>query len=146
MRICFIVMGTPKAKGRPKFSHAGKFAKAYTPKETVDYENLVRLEYERQCEGLFFAEEPLRAYVKAYFPIPKSTSKKKKEMMQNGKIYHTKKPDGDNVLKIIFDALNEIAYKDDSQICIETIEKRYAELPRVEVMIESINGGESDGL
>ena len=73
-----------------------------------------------------------------YFPVPKSTSKKNKELMLQGKIMHTKRPDIDNCIKSVTDALNNIAYKDDGQICAITAVKCYDGEPRTEVMIESI--------
>jgi len=82
----------------------------------------------------------LKMTVKAYFPIPKSTRKKERVLMQAGKIRHTKKPDGDNVVKSIADALNGIAYDDDSAVVDLTISKDYSEKPRVEVEIEEIYG------
>ena len=60
---------------------------------------------------------PLEISILALFPIPKYASKKTKELMINGYIFPTKKPDGDNIIKAILDALNGVAYRDDSQIC-----------------------------
>lgn len=50
----------------------------------------------------------------------------------------TKKPDLDNIMKCVTDALNEIAYQDDKQIVSASIEKYYSEEPRVEVAIMEI--------
>ena len=47
----------------------------------------------------------------------------------------TKKPDADNVIKIITDALNGIAYDDDRQIVALMFEKFYAEIPHVDVYL-----------
>lgn len=134
----FIVSGIPKAKGRPKFSRVGNYVKTYTPKDTIVYENLVRLEYERQCEEIYFDDLPIRATIKAYFPIPKGVSKRKHLEMENGLILHTKKPDCDNLAKSILDALNGIAFCDDSQICKLTVHKLYSSEPRVDVLIETL--------
>lgn len=108
-------------------------------------ENLVRLEYERQVyddkKSIFSFDEnvPLLLEIKAYFKIPTSASKKRKALMEDGKIRPTKKPDIDNVFKAIADSLNGIAYKDDSQIISGTVSKFYSEQPRVEVTIKEIN-------
>ena len=59
-------------------------------------------------------------------------------MMLDGDILPRKKPDYDNIAKIITDALNGIAYKDDSQVVWANIRKLYAENPRVYVMMQSI--------
>ena len=74
--------------------------------------------------------------VSAYYPIPKSTSKVKKEKMLKGILLPDKKPDVDNVLKGICDALNTIAYDDDKQIVHMDIEKYYSEEPRTEVILK----------
>lgn len=111
----------------------------HTPEKTAVYENLVKLEYERQCGGRAFAEKVmLRMDVKAYFEIPKSTSKKAREAMLIGAIRPTKKPDVDNLIKTIADACNALAYHDDSQIVQATVEKYYSDNPRVEVTIVDI--------
>ena len=54
-------------------------------------------------------------------------------MMADGKILPTKKPDVDNVVKSIFDGLNKVAFKDDTQIVELHCSKRYSYTPRVEV-------------
>ena len=50
----------------------------------------------------------------------------------------TKKPDSDNIIKIILDALNGVCYHDDSQICKIYFEKKYSEIPKVEITIKEI--------
>ena len=72
------------------------------------------------------------------FPIPKSVSKKKREEMNRGLLMHTKKPDCDNIAKSILDALNGLAYYDDSQICELSVYKMYSDEPRAEIVINSI--------
>jgi Holliday junction resolvase RusA-like endonuclease len=138
--IQFTVLGCPVGKGRPKFSTFNGHATAYTPAKTVNYENLVRLSVQQQQKGLkpFDKDVPLQADIIAYFPIPKSTSKKKREAMLNGEIYHTKKPDADNIVKCILDALNGIAYYDDSQVVYVRCKKNYSDEPRAEITIREI--------
>ena len=59
------------------------------------------------------------------YPIPKSTPKLKRQEMASGYILPTKKPDGDNVEKAVADALNKVAYDDDSQIVEAKWQKFY---------------------
>ena len=80
----------------------------------------------------------LRAEIIAYFPIPKSTSKKKRDEMERGLILPTKKPDTDNIAKAILDALNGLAYYDDAQVVHLEVQKRYSNEPRAEVFINDI--------
>lgn len=135
----FIVYGDPIGKGRPKFSTFNGHAVAYTPQKTVNYENLVKLSYQQQCREKPFPKEiSLRAEIYAYFAIPKSVSKIRHSMMLKGDINPTKKPDLDNIAKSILDALNGIAYYDDSQIVAMGICKKYSDNPRVEVYIDTL--------
>lgn len=146
----FVVYGEPKGKGRPrvaarKFKDGSgeekSFSKAYTPKDTVSYENLIRVEYTSQCgEFIFPPDAMLDCRIIAYYGIPKSVSKKKRAMMLEGKIRPTKKPDFDNIAKIVCDSLNTIAYKDDSQVTDGQVRKFYSEKPRIVVKIRQIGG------
>lgn len=139
MQINFDVIGEPVGKGRPKFSTFNGRAVAYTPAKTVNYENLVRLSYQQQCREKSFEKDiPLRAVIYAYFPIPKSVSKKRRELMLQGEVLPTKKPDADNIIKSILDALNGIAFHDDSQVVEITLCKYYSEFPKVSVMLENV--------
>lgn len=137
MQACFTVYGEPKGKGRPRFNT--KTGHAITPKDTVNYESLVKLEYGRQCEGIRFPDGAmLDMRIKAYYSIPKSASKKMKARMVGGDVRPTKKPDMDNVIKIVADSLNQIAYRDDTQIVDCQCRKFYSDTPRVEVKIIEI--------
>ena len=133
MRIDFTIPGEPFGKGRPRFTKSGH---TYTPEKTAVYENLVKLEYaHRYGDDHFEDGKALGMLIKAYFQIPKSVSKKKRAEMINGDILPTKKPDADNILKIIADALNGIAYDDDKQVVTAEVQKLYAENGYTEVAI-----------
>lgn len=119
--VTFTILGKPVSKGRPRFSTAGGYVRSYTPAKTIEYENLVRMEWEKS--GAKKLEGVISAVIYAYFPIPKSVSKKKRAEL-NGAAY-TKKPDCDNIAKIILDALNGIAYDDDSQVASLRVKKLY---------------------
>ena len=139
MKAEFTVIGDPTAKGRARFARRGKYVQTYTPDKTANYETLVRLEYERQCEGIVFAPDiPLEMKVKAYLRVPKSTSKKKQLQMLNGKLRPIKKPDSTNICKAVEDALNKIAYSDDTQFVETTISRFYGDPARIEVLIREV--------
>ena len=76
--------------------------------------------------------------VMAYYTIPKSISKKKRQAMLDHKVRPTKKPDFDNIGKVICDSLNGIAYRDDAQIVDAQVRKFYSDTPRVVVIITDI--------
>ena len=115
----FTIPGEPKGKGRPQFSTKGGYARAITPEATANYENLVKVSF-LQAHGKaepYAKDVPLVAKISAFFSIPQSASKKKQAAMEAGIIKHTHKVDSDNIAKICLDALNKLAYYDDSQIC-----------------------------
>lgn len=137
--IRFTVPGQPFGKQRPRVVNRGGFSKAYTPQKTVSYENWVRSCFIDKANGFRFDDDTmLEVKIVAYYEIPKSTSKKKKEMMLTGRVMPAKKPDWDNIGKIICDSLNGIAYRDDAAIVKASVLKFYDESPRVEVRIKKI--------
>ena len=140
MRINFIIQGKVQAKQRPRFN--GKFA--YTPEKTVAYENWVKTCYLEKYRGQKPLEKPLKVKIIAYYEIPKSTSKKKRQKMLENQIFPVVKPDTDNIAKSILDSLNKIAYLDDKQVVKLEVEKYYSQVPSVAVVIEEmeiINNG-----
>lgn len=141
----FTVLGEPQGKGRPRFvtrynpATQKSFGQAHTPEKTIVYENLIRTEYSFQIKNFRYPDDAmLDMRILAYYSIPKSASKKKRMMMLEGKIRPTKKPDMDNVMKVVADSLNQVAYKDDTQIVDAQCRKFYSEEPRIEVIIRQI--------
>lgn len=102
------------------------------------YENLVRTEYRQQVGKRFADDAMLDVRIFAYYGMPKNLSKKKRQAMLDKKLRPTKKPDFDNIGKVICDSLNGIAYRDDAQIVDAMVRKFYAEEPRVVVVIADI--------
>lgn len=133
----FAIMGEPRGKGRPRFSGKGGFVRTYTDEATRKYEREVSFAYnEVYGEYEMFAEDvPLAVEITAFYKIPTATSKKKKELMLLGEVRPTKKPDIDNVGKIILDSLNGQAFADDKQVVSLKINKYYSDEPKVVVTI-----------
>ena len=135
-KVAFTIIGEPLGKGRPHFSTAGGYTRAVTPKKTANYETLVKMEYQAQCGGFMFGRsDALGMRITAYKPIPKSTSKRKRTLMEEGLIRPGKTPDWDNIGKIICDALNKVAFCDDAQIVDAKVVKYYSDHPRVVIEI-----------
>ena len=137
MKVEFFVPGPPQGKARPRVVRRkdGR-SMTYTPDKTVKYEGLVQREYIAQSGGYQFAPDlPLIVTILAVFPVPKSESKKRKAEMLLGRMFPTKKPDLDNIAKVICDALNGIAYADDSRIVSMVMNKEYGENPGIYVSI-----------
>lgn len=134
MTIAFCISGTPTGKGRPRFNAAT--GRTYTPERTRSYEDWVRSCCMENCSGAFFpAGTAIKAELFAFFPVPVSDSRIKKRNKLLAVLKPTKKPDGDNLAKIICDALNEIAYQDDSQITHLTVVKRFGARAFVQVYL-----------
>ena len=133
--IKFTIPGPPQGKGRPRFTKSGH---TYTPAKTAEYEKLVQAEYMRQCAGQSLHGQPVRISIDVFFEIPQNTSKKRRSEMMGMDRSPTKKPDIDNVIKIITDALNGIAYDDDAQIVSLSATKFYDETPHVDVRLDDV--------
>lgn len=130
--ITLMIPGKPLGKQRPRVTKCG----TYTPKKTVDYETFVQeLFVIGKCKKLMGY---LSISINAYYYMPESTNKKDKELMKRNILRPDKKPDLDNVMKIICDALNGFAYDDDKQIIDACISKYYSDKPRVKITIKEI--------
>ena len=130
----FEVPGKVTGKGRPRVnSYTGI---VYTPTITKDYECLVQQYFLLKYPKYEMLEGRLQVNIIAYLNIPKTTKKIDINNMLDNKISPTKKPDIDNIVKIILDAMNKFAFKDDTQITKLCIEKRYGNEEKVQVKIE----------
>jgi Holliday junction resolvase RusA-like endonuclease len=142
MELTLTIPGEPCAQGRPRFSTHGGFVKAYDPEKSRNYKAYVKMCAIKSMEeqGWTLTEKALSIEIRAFMSIPSSKSKKFKQAAIVGAERPTKKPDVDNVFKILTDALSGIAYKDDKQIVDAKISKFYADEPGVEVIIKADEG------
>lgn len=141
----FCIPGEPKGKGRARSRIAkgkggAQFVAHYTPKETVEYENLVRLAAHDAMRGTAPTSFPCRVKIIAYCSIPASWSKKKQAKALAGEVFPTGKPDLDNIEKSVLDGMNKIVFRDDSVVCDVSKAKRYSSIPRVEVWVIELDG------
>lgn len=128
------IEGKIVGKERPRVNlYEGR---VYTPNKTKDYENYIReyfcIKYPKfnQILGRVSIE------IIAYKQIPRNTSKANTQMMLDGKISPTVKPDIDNIGKVVLDALNKFAFKDDNQVCKFTIQKKYSLVEKIYIKVE----------
>jgi Holliday junction resolvase RusA-like endonuclease len=133
--ITITLTGTPVGKGRPRF--ARRTGHVHTPAKTLDYEGNLRLQAQQTMGLRPPLDGPLDVSVVAAFPIPASWSKKRQQAALACTELPTKKPDVDNIIKML-DALNEVAFKDDSQIVRATIFKVYSDRPQLQITIRSL--------
>lgn len=133
--IRFSVPGEPVGKARPRFTKSGH---AYTPAKTRVYESIVKgeasiaMRWKKQLTGA------ISLSVRAFFPIPKYFTRSIREKALSGELYHQKKPDWDNVGKIISDALNGVVYADDAIVARAEVVKLYSDNPRVEICVKQL--------
>lgn len=132
-QVKFTIDGEPKGKGRPRFSKGH----VYTPVKTANYESLVALSYRNAAKGYKFTS-PVLVKIYAFHKPPKSASKKANADMLAGIIRPTKKPDLDNVVKIVLDGLNKVAWDDDVQVVEMVVGKFYSTEPYVMVIVEEL--------
>ena len=146
--IHFIYHGEAVGKGRPRVARRGNYVHTYTPEKTRAFEEAIHFEFlASNCEKLPVYEKgtPLVATIVIGVEIPKSYTKKRYALCRDRVLVPTKKPDTDNVVKSILDALDggaagAGAYDDDSQIVKIIAEKVYSEEPFVEVTIDEYKG------
>ena len=134
--VTYLVEGNPVGKGRPKFARRGNFVSTYTPTKTRDYEDLIKEAARKAMGSNEVLETPVTVAIYITVPIPQSYSKKRTEACLSGSERPIKKPDIDNVAKCFLDAMNEIVYKDDTQVLTLHITKVYGTVGMVEVMIK----------
>lgn len=130
----FEVPGKVIGKGRPRLnSYTGV---VYTPTKTKDYETLVEQHFLLKYPRFKALEGRIKVNIIAYFSIPKTTKKSDINEMLENNISPTKKPDIDNIVKVVLDSMNKFAFKDDNQITKLEVEKKYALEDKVYIKIE----------
>ena len=118
----------PKPAPRPRFSKFG----TYNPKDYTDYKKAISLIVSRLHKEVILNACELTICL--YMPIPKMSKKKHLAIIGQP---HIKKPDLDNLIKGVKDAMNGIVYKDDSQVYKINAIKIYSEEPRIEYQISN---------
>lgn len=138
--IRFTVPGKPQGKARVRIVYNPQLKRSlsYTPENTILYENLIKTRYLEVTDKKYDNKEPLHISITAFYEPPKSVSKKRREAMLAGYEKPCKKPDIDNIAKVILDALNDIAYHDDTQVISLSMQKKYSEEAKVEVEISPV--------
>jgi len=126
--ITITVPGDPVPKGRPRVTTLGGFARTYTPKKTRDYEDRIRAAGKDAVGGdaLWPTKRPIILDIYAHFEVPRTWPNWKIEgAAVDGWIYHTTRPDIDNVVKAVMDGLNGVLWDDDAQVMSVTARKSF---------------------
>lgn len=121
------VPGPPIGKGRPRFTKTGR---VFTDAKTIAAEGAVKRAWLAAGEPRFF-DAPLAVEILLLVPRPKSHLRKNARLSAAGlrEPHCMRKPDLDNVAKLVLDALNGLAYRDDAQVVQLHISRRWSEVP-----------------
>lgn len=110
----------------------GKTTRRFTPERQADYMQAIQV-YCRLAMGnsrLKPLTGPVGLLVRAVYALPRG---------HRGIKWHTSRPDADNILKLVADALNGIAWLDDCQVSSAQIVKVYAIAPELQVRIHRLD-------
>jgi Holliday junction resolvase RusA-like endonuclease len=123
--IDFTVPGVARGKGRPRFVRAT--GRTYTDKPTVEAEQAVVDAWE-EAGGVRLKDGPCKLELMVVMERPKVHWCKNGTLSKAGSRsgWPVRKPDLDNIQKLVCDALNGHAYKDDSQVVHVVAWKRWA--------------------
>lgn len=142
--VTFQVPGRPQGKARARtfYSQSAGRHMSHTPDRTVLYENLIKDQFLNHADGFYMERGiPVTLRIVARFLPPKSTAKKKQQQMLEGEILPLKKPDMDNIVKVVADALNGVAYHDDTQIVFTVAKKAYSAVEGLDITVEEYTDG-----
>ena len=138
----FTIPGAPVAKGRPRFARRGAYVTTYSPDKTASYENLVKIMASQAMQSSPPIKDAVSVQVWLFVTPPASWSKKKTSQALAQYIKPTSKPDIDNVVKGLFDAMNGIVFVDDKQVVRLTVEKLYSDIARARVTVYPLGDGD----
>ena len=136
--IHFKIEGKPVPQGRPRAARMGAGVRIYDPPKSKAYKQMVaaKVRSYMKINGIEMMEEPLIVHLNFYFKPPKSYTKKKLKLIEEGKLYYTKLGDVDNLAKGLLDGCNKLLFKDDAQIVSLTSSKHYGKEDYVDVKVE----------
>lgn len=136
-------VGKVQPQGRPrhrviKTKDGRVFSHTYEDAKSRDFKSVLHLLAQEQMGQQELFEGALSLELCVSKPIPKSMTKRDRKLVEEGRLLPTTKPDVDNILKAVMDAMNKVVYKDDSQIAVVSVSKQYAEKEGVDIRITNI--------
>lgn len=139
--ITISVPGVPVAQPRQRVAMIGGFIRNYTPTAAPvnAFKAAVQIAWSNASNAQP-AKGPLRLSVAFVLPRPKKLNGKK---YSGNREWFNRKPDIDNCLKSLKDALNHFAWEDDRQVCEVYATKQYAsvdESPHTIVQVGPCHG------
>jgi Holliday junction resolvase RusA-like endonuclease len=139
--ITVIITGEPVAKARARATRRGF---VYTPAATRKFEAHGRLAAQVAMDGRPPIDAPVRIELLVELPVPASWSKRKAAAAITGGIRPTSRPDVDNFLKAILDAINTIVVADDAQVVEVSATKKFGTAPKMVATIFPLDAASSN--
>lgn len=148
--LAFQVDGPPVPKLRAKVTYKGGYARAYTPEMVVVYEHQVGWRA-KEALGLIGQPWPLDGYFNMtlwfHLPISPSWSKKRRAAALAGQERpSTGRSDGDNLEKLVLDALKGILWRNDTQVVACSWQKHYSLTPHTRILVKRGGATKLDAL
>ena len=142
--IHFKIEGRAQPQGRPRAVRMGAGVRMYDPPKSKAYKQVVaaKVRSYMKINRIKMLEDPLIVHLNFYFKPPKSYTKKKLKLIEEGKLQYTKLGDVDNLAKGVLDGCNKLLFKDDAQIVSLTSSKHYGEKDYVDVKVEVLKNGD----
>lgn len=133
-----VILGSPKSQGRPRARNAGKFVQIYDdPKSRKAKQGIIEIiQAKAPTKPL---DCPLQLDLNFYLSRPKGhyrTGRNSGNLKSSAPLLHISRPDIDNLLKLVMDAMTGVFWRDDSLVCKGTTIKQYSERPRTEIYIK----------
>jgi Holliday junction resolvase RusA-like endonuclease len=138
-KVEFTIAGEPVAQGRPRFSNRGGFVKAYDPAKSRDAKQHVRYAAKEAMRDLTPLTGALHMRAEFGIMMPKSLERKRNPRPREWRV---KKPDLDNLLKLVKDACSGVVYLDDNtivQVSARKIQCAQGEAPYTRVCFEEVD-------
>ena len=131
--ISFVVEGVPQPRGSKKAlpnRATGRAMMVDSNPKSGPWMNAVAHHAAQAMDGGPLFDGPVEVSIRFAFPRPKShyrTGKHSNELRDDAPDWHAKKPDCDKLVRAIGDGMTGVVYRDDSQIALLHVDKRYVE-------------------
>ena len=122
--------GVLRGKGRPRFGQGRTYTDAKTEAAETSLAAHALHQIGRPC-----LEGPLVLTIEVTVAVPASWPKRKRADALAHLLRPMGRPDLDNICKLVGDALNGIAYRDDAQLVGLQVRRRYGEVAETRIEV-----------
>ncbi len=139
----FVVPGEPRGMQRARSrivrtKEGRQFVSTYTPAQSRAEQGGIKLIAAAAMRGRPPLSGPVELRASFFMPVPRSWSQRKQAEALRGALRPTGKPDFDNLVKLVADAVRQVVWQDDAQIVAAHIWKLYSDTPRVVVEVRDL--------